>query len=81
MEEREEREERTPERETFICPVGRFFSELERCGGRTSAFQEHLKKSRIEFLKAIRSLVEEGIERMEKQGGEKGRKATRIDVE
>ena len=74
-------EENSREKEVFVCPVGRFFTQLERCGGRTSAFQEHFKKSRIEFLKAIRSLVDEGIERMEKEGGEEERKATKIEVE
>lgn len=74
-------EEKTHEKETFICPVGRFFSRLEKCGERESDFRDHLKQSRIEFLKAIRSLVDEGIERMEKEPDKEGRKATRIEVE
>ncbi len=69
------------EQETFVCPVGRFFAELGRAGGKKSAFQEHLNNSRVEFLKAIRSLVDERIERMEKEEGEGGRKATKIEVE
>lgn len=73
--------EKNHEKETFVCPVGRFFTELERCGGRGSAFFEHLTRSRIEFLKAVRSLVDEGIERMEKKTGDAERKATRIHVE
>lgn len=74
-------DEKTREKELFVCPVGRFFTELGKCGDRSSAFRTHLKQSRIELLKAIRSLVDEGIERMEKQEGEGERKATRIEVE
>ena len=74
-------EEKTREQETFICPVGRFFSRLEKCGDRGSDFRGHLKQSRVEFLKAIRSLVDEGIERMEKEPDQEERKATRIEVE
>ncbi len=74
-------EEKTREQETFICPVGRFFAELGKCGDRSSDFRTHLKQSRVEFLKAIRSLVDEGIERMEKEPDKEERKATRIEVE
>lgn len=69
------------EKETLLCPVGRFFAELETTAGRKSAFHEHMNKARVEFLKAVRSLVDERIERMETkpEGGE--RKATRVEVE
>lgn len=74
-------EKRADEKEPLLCPVGRFFAELEKKGGGKSAFYEHLNKSRIEFLKAIRSLVDDRIERMEKEGEGEERRATRIDVE
>jgi hypothetical protein len=65
-----------------LCPVGRFFSELERRAGTESRFFEHLGKSRIEFLKAVRALVDERIEAIEKKGAAKGgRRRTRIEVE
>ncbi|MCF8120132.1 MAG: hypothetical protein K9L83_07980 [Deltaproteobacteria bacterium] len=67
---------------TVLCPVGRFFADLEKASGKDSAFFEHMKKSRVEFLKGIRSLVDERIEAIEKKGasGDK-RKATRVQVE
>mgnify|MGYP006277349259 CR=1 FL=1 len=69
------------EPETFLCPVGRFFSELGRKTGKGSDFQEHFNRSRIEFLKAVRSLVDARIDRMEHPEKEDERKATRVEVE
>ena len=66
----------------YTCPVGRFFQDLERISGRKSAFFRHMTQSRVEFLKAIRSLVDAKIEEIEKKAptGE-GKKATKIEVE
>lgn len=70
------------EREKVSCPVGRFFADLEKRAGRGSKFFDHLSRSRLEFLKAVRSLLDERIEEMEKKGaGKGGRRAKRIDVE
>jgi hypothetical protein len=67
--------------ETGGCPVARIFSELENAFGRKSEFFNHLHQSQIEFLKAIRSLVDERITDLEKKK-EKGRKkAVKIEVE
>jgi len=74
-------EKRTDEKEPLLCPVGRFFAALEKKSGGKSAFSEHLNKSRIEFLKAVRSLVDDRIERMEKEDADEERRATRIEVE
>ena len=76
------REEKIEE-ESYLCPVGRFFTDLERkVRGRKSKFREHLTRSRIEFLKAIRSLVDERIEELEKGPSEKGgNRETKIEVE
>jgi hypothetical protein len=65
-----------------ICPVGKFFMDLEKKSVRRSKFFEHLDLSRIEFLKALRSLLDDSIEDLEKKkrsGG--GKKATKIEVE
>ena len=67
--------------EMLYCPVGRFFSDLEKVSGRKSKFFEHLNQSRIEFLRAIRSLVDERIEGLEKKGAKKAKKMTKIKVE
>ncbi len=68
--------------EIALCPVGKFFMGLEKVSGKKSGFFEHLNLSRIEFLKAVQSLVEERIDDLEKKGSESGkRKAKKIAVE
>lgn len=70
------------ENEMVVCPVGKFFMDLERVSKKRSTFMHHLYQSRIEFLKAIRSLVDEKIEDLERKGHDKkGKKATKIKVE
>jgi hypothetical protein len=68
--------------EMVVCPVGRFFVDLEKCSARRPKFFEHLDRSRVEFLKAVRSLLDDGIEALEKRerSGRK-KKATKIEVE
>jgi hypothetical protein len=66
----------------FECPVGRFFTDLDRAFGKKSEFSKHMTHSRIEFLKGIRSLVDERIENLEKMRSKKGKKKmTKIKVE
>jgi len=68
--------------EQFLCPVGRFFSKLERASGGKSGFAQHLSRSRAEFLKAVRSLIDEKIEDLEKEESpRKQKKSSRIEVE
>ena len=68
--------------EIVCCPVGEFFSDLENTFGKKSKFFKHMNQSRIEFLRAIRALVDEGIEALENKGSPKrGKKATKIKVE
>lgn len=70
------------EKEPVLCPVGRFFMELERASGKKTEFFNHLTRSRVEFLKAIRSLVDERIDGLEKKASAKGKKrVTKIKVE
>ncbi len=70
------------EKEMAYCPVGRFFIDLEKAYGKKSRFFDHLTQSRVEFLKAIRSLVDERIEDLEKKGPARGGKSARkIKVE
>jgi len=42
-----------------ICPVGKFFHGLEESVGRNFRFCEYFNRSRMEFLRAIRMLVDE----------------------
>ena len=68
--------------EPVVCPVGRFFMDLEKASAKKSRFFEHLDRSRVEFLKALRSLLDESIEHMEKRGRSgREKKATKIEVE
>jgi hypothetical protein len=67
--------------ETVLCPICRFFQDLENLQGGKSEFFDHLNQSRVEFLKAIRSLLDEKIESIEKKSVKKGKKATKIKVE
>ena len=70
------------EDDVFVCPVGKFFSDLEKASRRKSKFFEHMNLSKVEFLKAIRSLVDERIEDLEKKSSSRGEKrATKIKVE
>lgn len=68
---------------TIPCPVCRFFAGLERASGGKAEFFKHLDKSRVEFLRAVRSLVDARIETIEQAEGEgkTKKKATKISVE
>ncbi|MBW1801235.1 MAG: hypothetical protein JRJ85_10965 [Deltaproteobacteria bacterium] len=69
------------EEEIVLCPVGRFFMDIGKASKGKAKFFKHMNQSRIEFLKAIRSLVDERIESFEKQGQEKEKKkAEKIEV-
>jgi len=69
------------EEEMVVCPVGKFFMDLQRLSLPKSKFFEHLDLSRVEFLKAIRSLVDERIEGLEeKKRSKQEKKATKIEV-
>ena len=70
------------ENEMVVCPVGRFFMDLEKASVKKSKFFVHLDRSRVEFLKALRSLLDESIEHLEKkEHSGRGKKATKIEVE
>jgi len=70
------------EEEMVMCPVGKFFMDLQKLSRPRSKFFEHMDLSRIEFLKAIRSLVDERIEGLEeKKRSKQGKRATKIDIE
>lgn len=73
--------EKKHKEEKFHCPVGRFFEDLEGLQGGKPEFFDHLNQSRLEFLKAIRSLVDEKIVNIEKKSARKQKKATKIKVE
>ena len=68
--------------EVFVCPVARFFHDIAKICAKDSNFKSHMKKSRVEFLKAVRSLVDEGIDRIEgRREGKTKNRAEKIEVE
>jgi hypothetical protein len=76
----EKREDESTCRES--CPVGKFLSTFGRCFDPESEVRKHLVQSRIEFLKAIKSMVDESIADLEKDiSKRKPKKATKIEVE
>ena len=69
------------EKEMLSCPVGNFFLDLEQAFGKKSKFFGHMNRSRLEFLMAIRSLLDEKIGCLEKKGSTKaGKKMNKIKV-
>jgi hypothetical protein len=67
--------------EIMHCPVARIFSEMEKACGPKTNFFNHLHQSHLEFLKAIRSLVDDRIDALEKKSGKEKKKTTKIEVE
>ena len=65
-----------------LCPLGRFLQGLEDLSRNAPEFMEHLDRSRIELLKAIKTLVDSKIETLEKKGAPKKKKvAKKIIIE
>jgi hypothetical protein len=62
--------------------LGRFFSWIEEKITPGAEFREHMAKSRVEFLKGIRSLVDTKIDDLERRHGKKEvKKAAKVEVE
>lgn len=75
-------DEKKSEQASPGCPVGSFFEDLEKVFGKKSPFFEHMTRSKLEFMKGIRSLLDSRIENLEKKkSGSPARKATKIKVE
>ena len=70
----------TLKEETMYCPVGRIFSDLEKFSGRKSPFFDHMKNSRIEFLKAVRSLFDKRIDSLEKAAKKGGKRMSKSEA-
>jgi hypothetical protein len=74
--------EKKSKEETSGCPVGTFFKEFEGTFGKKSKFFKHMAQSKVEFLKGIRSLLDERIDHLEKKSsGKSGNRMTKIKVE
>jgi len=74
--------EKKGKEEKIICPVGTFFTDLEKAFGRNSPFYKHMTRSKIELLKGFKSLLDERIELLEKKDSKKtSAKMTKVKVE
>jgi len=68
-------------KEAAGCPVGSFFKSMDEIFGAGSDIGEHLQRSQMELLKAIRAWAEGRIEHLEKQHPAKHKKkVTKIEV-
>jgi hypothetical protein len=66
----------------ITCPLSTFITDLEKTFGRKSPFYKHMTQSKIEFLKGVKSLLDDRIERLEKENSKKtGAKMTKVKVE
>ena len=82
MEKKKPKEEEEIGTEEAFRSLGRFFSWMEWRISPSSEFREHMVKSKIEFLRGIRSLIDKRIDDLEKRQPKKtGKKAARIKVE
>jgi len=82
MEKRNPREKEDIGTEEAFRSLGRFFSWVEGRIVPHGEFREHMKKSRLECLKGIRSLIDERIAGLEKgKPKREDKKVTRVKVE
>ena len=62
--------------------LGRFLSWVEVRVSPSSEFREHMAKSKMEFLKGVRSLIDKRIDELEKRHAQKAdKRATRVKVD
>ena len=74
--------EKKSKNDRITCPLSTFITDLEKTFGRKSPFYKHMTQSRIEFLKGVKSLLDDRIERLEKKNSKKtGAKMTKVKVE
>jgi len=82
MENENSNEQQDISTEEAFRSLGRFFSWMEGKVIPHSEFREHMNKSRVEFLRGIRSLIDQKIGDLEKKESKGPRKrATRVKVE
>ncbi len=63
------------------CPICKLFGCLNKGLGPKSEFRRHLYRSKIEFLRAIGSLIEERIQDLEKRMEGQPKKAIKLTVD
>ena len=82
MEKEKSREQGDISTEEAFRSLGRFFTWMEGKVMPHAEFREHMNKSRVEFLRGIRSLIDQKIGDLEKKESKGPKKrATRVKVE
>ena len=80
--EKNETENLINEKESLPCPLTKIFMHLRSSAERKSKFFQHLTRSRVELLKAVKSLLDDKIEYLEKKAASQDKKKmTKIKVE
>jgi hypothetical protein len=73
--------EKNKREEMVVCPVGRFFMDMEGLFGKKSKISEHMLQARIEFLKGIRSWFDDRIDHLERSRRRADKKMTKVKVD
>jgi hypothetical protein len=60
-----------------LCPLGKIFQGLEELSKNAPEFRKHLDRSRLELLKAVKTLVDSKIKSLEKRNTTGKRKVAR----
>jgi hypothetical protein len=60
-----------------LCPLGKFFQSFEDLSKNAPEFRKHLDRSRLELLKAVKTLVDSKIKNLEKRNTPGKRKVAR----
>ena len=69
------------EQEAFVCPVCLLLGSVRDMTEKKSAFFQHMQNARVEFLEAIKALIDERIEAVKKGTGTRKSRLTKIKVE
>jgi len=68
--------------EKTVCPLGKIFKGLEDLSENAPEFKKHLDRSRLELLKAVKTLVDSKIKTLEKKNTSgKKKMARKITIE
>lgn len=63
--------------EKTLCPFGKIFKGLDDLSKNAPEFKEHLDRSRLELLKAVKTLVDAKIKNLEKRNTQGKKKVAR----
>ncbi|SFM85028.1 hypothetical protein [Thermodesulforhabdus norvegica] len=65
----------------YGCPIGELINQVRSTFGSESEFRQHIRNSKVEFLKAIRSIIDKKIQDLEQSSKISERRATKVQVD